>query len=424
MRVPKYSRHSSGKDSSRDQARVRLGGHTYYLGVYGSKESRAEYKRLVAEFIANDGVIVRQDARADLSLTELFASYLVWARKHYGKSATEFDKIKRIVKRTRLVYGDLEASRFGYQQFEVIRTALLNDGVGRDYINGNMDRLVRVFRWGASRNLIEPSVAQSLGMIERLKRGRTNAPERKPVPPVPADVVLKTLPHLSSVVSDMIRLQMVVGSRPGELCNLTPAMIDRTGDVWEATLIEHKTAHHGKSRTLFIGPQGQAILSPYLMRFGDEHCFRPVDAEKERRDAQHAARKTPLSCGDRPGTNRKRAPKVRPGQHYTTASYRRAIHRACDMAFPAPSPLGRLEGESDRARLERLNPSQIKQLRKWQAEHRWNPNQLRHTFATDAWKTEEPEAVQILLGHSDLRTTLVYAERDRRKAIDAARRVG
>ncbi len=94
----------------------------------------------------------------------------------------------------------------------------------------------------------------------------------------------------------------------------------------------------------------------------ESHCYRPVDSEKERRSAQHDNRKTPLSCGNRPGTNRKRKPKRTAGKQYTTDSYRRAIHRACDLAFPAPEPLCRRDDESVRKWQERLTDKQRAEL--------------------------------------------------------------
>ncbi len=45
-------------------------------------------------------------------------------------------------------------------------------------------------------------------------------------------------------------------------------------------------------------------------------------------------------------------------------AYRRAIHRACDRAFPAPKG------------------TKGKSLSEWKKEHRWSPNRLRHTKAT------------------------------------------
>ncbi|MAW51215.1 MAG: integrase, partial [Geminicoccus sp.] len=69
MRIPKYREHSSG------QARVTLSGRTFYLGRYGSAESRREYKRLVGEFIASDGVLITESDKADLSVAEMLLAF-------------------------------------------------------------------------------------------------------------------------------------------------------------------------------------------------------------------------------------------------------------------------------------------------------------------------------------------------------------
>ena len=97
-------------------------------------------------------------------------------------------------------------------------------------------------------------------------------------------------------------------------------------------------------------------------------------------------------------------------------SYRRAIYRAADKAFPHPE-LGTLK-ESE------LFPAQLAELRQWQDEHRWAPNQLRHTAATEIRKAFGLEAAQIALGHSQANITQVYAERDMAKGIEVARRIG
>ena len=44
--------------------------------------------------------------------------------------------------------------------------------------------------------------------------------------------------------------------------------------------------------------------------------------------------------------------------------------------------------------------------------HEWHPNQLRHSFATTVRATEGPEAAQVLLGHSHINTTEIYAEKN------------
>ena len=136
--------------------------------------------------------------------------------------------------------------------------------------------------------------------------------------------------------------------------------------------------------------------------------FSPAEAEVERRAAIHANRETPLSCGNRPGTNCKRRPSKQPGDHYTTDSYRRSITYACDRAFPPPDDI-----RDDSAA-----------VKKWRKEHRWHPHQLRHSAATMLRKEFGLEAAQLLLGHVRADVTQVYAEVNHTKALEVAEKIG
>jgi integrase len=93
------------------------------------------------------------------------------------------------------------------------------------------------------------------------------------------------------------------------------------------------------------------------------------------------------------------------------ASYRRAIARACDLAFPHPilSAIPKKE----------LTDTQREELKAWQRRQRWHPHQLRHTAATEIRRRFGLEAAQACLGHSELGVTQIYAE----KNLEAARRV-
>ena len=130
----------------------------------------------------------------------------------------------------------------------------------------------------------------------------------------------------------------------------------------------------------------------------------------------HANRKTPLGYGNRPGSSRKGKPKRTAGECYTTASYRRAIHRACDKAFPHPKLGYKL--------CSKFTDSEKKELREWQSEHHWSPNQLRHSAATEIRCKYGLEEAQVVLGHSSANVTEVYAERDIKKAKEVARQIG
>jgi integrase len=213
----------------------------------------------------------------------------------------------------------------------------------------------------------------------------------------------------------MARLQRLTGMRPGEVRIMRPCDIDRSGDVWLYRPESHKTEHHDRDRVVPIGPKAQGILLRYLARAPAMYCFRPVDAMKKHRAKARANRKTPLNC-DSSKRRRKRKPKRAPGDCYSDNSYYHAIKRACNKAFPHPG-LGHIVRSN-------FTDAQKQELRDWQSEHHWSPNQLRHAAATEIRKHHGLEAAQVVLGHSELGVTQVYAERDMGKAIEVARAIG
>ena len=71
----------------------------------------------------------------------------------------------------------------------------------------------------------------------------------------------------------MIQLQLLTGMGPGEVRIMCLEDIDRTGDVWEYVPPEHKTEHRGKQRRIYIGPEGQKILLPFLKADQSRYLF-------------------------------------------------------------------------------------------------------------------------------------------------------
>lgn len=385
MRIPKYRKHSSG------QARVTINGRDYLLGKYGSKESKAEYGRLVAEYAASDRSTSFGVAAEQLTLSEVLAAFLMHAKTYYGKESREFDNLVRVSKPIRELYGHRPAVHFGPAEYKAIRAWWLSDKKrSRQYVNRQMKQSTQIVKWAVSEGMMPPSSFQAIKCVEPLKRGRVEAPEVKPVRPVAKAIVDATLPHLPKVVADMVRFQLATGCRPGEVCKIKPSMVDRSGDVWTIVLAEHKTAYRGIARTIYCGPKAQAVLTPYLLRGADDYCFSPVEANRQRREQRHAERKTPLSCGNKPGSNIVKKPLKKPGKCYITPSYGHAIKYACKKA----------------------------------GVESWAPNQLRHSTATMIRKEYGLDAAAVILGHSEVGVTQVYAEADRGKAIEVARKIG
>ncbi len=67
-------------------------------------------------------------------------------------------------------------------------------------------------------------------------------------------------------------------------------------------LLGHTAVPKQRANDLF-GPKAKAILAPNLLRAADTHCFSPKESEAQRLEARNAARKTPLSCGNKRGSN-------------------------------------------------------------------------------------------------------------------------
>lgn len=410
--LPKYRKHRAS-----GQAIVTFGGRDFYLGPYGSRSSRIEYDRLTEEFLASGRSLTFGQPEPTVSIVQLAADYLMHAKAYYGTGKnSEFHRIKPILRPLVKLYGKTPAADFGPLQLKAVRATLIDADQARTTINHSMQRLVRMFKWAVGEGRLHPNVPSALTMVPGLRRGRTAAREPDPVLPVADDVISQTLVHLPSVVADMVRLQRLSGARPDEICSMRPMDVSRDHDVWVYRPGSHKTEYLGKERRIMIGPKGQAILTEYLSGGMDKPCFSPTASMAEYYAKRTARRKTPLSCGNRPGSNRKSKKQKTAGECYTTDSYRRAIHNACDKAFPHPE-LGGL-------RKSLLTLAQGEALKQWRSEHRWSPNQLRHSAATQIRREFGLEAAQVVLGHAEASVTQIYAERDFAKAVAVAIKIG
>ncbi len=386
--VPKYRKHRAS-----GQAVVTLDGKDHYLGPHGTKTSRLEYDRLVGEWQLNGRTLKADSTKPDITVVELLAAYIKFARTYYvksGKPTRQYGLIVETARPIKELYGRELASNFGPLALQAIQQRMIEAGLSRRSINDHTARIKRLFKWGVAQELIPATSLHALQAVPGLRKGRSNARENSPVQPIEDRAVQATLPHLQIVVADMVRFQRLTGCRPQDVCNLRPCNVDMSSDVWLYRPPTHKTEHHGRERIIAIGPKGQGILRKYLLREKEVCCFSPLESEKQRREVQHEQRKTPLSCGNRPGTNQRKNPKRSASDKYTTNSYRRAIHRACDKAGIA----------------------------------RWSPNRLRHSAGTEIRKRYGLEAAQVILGHATADVTQVYAERDLARAVEIMREVG
>lgn len=408
--VPKYSLHRAS-----GQAIVRIDGQQHYLGPHGSDRSRAEYDRLISEYLGAARVGHAINRGFQCSVAELLDAFLAHAEAFYakgGRPTSELHCYRRLVLQLIRPYGEQCVDSFGPLALKGLRERWIREGYSRTTINKDQRRIVRIWKWGVGEELVAPEAWQSLSALDGLRKGRTLAAEPRKVLPVELDRIQTTIPHLSPVVADMVRLQMLCGARPGEVCRIRPADIDRSGDVWEYRPESHKTEHNGHTRTIYLGPQSIAILSPYMLRAATSACFSPAESIAWHRDQRAAARTTPANAGNARGRRHGKRPKPKAPRNarteYDASSYAQAIAYGCRKAWPLP---------------DSIKPGTA-EAKAWEKSHRWAPNQIRHTKATEIRKAYGLEAAQVILGHASADVTQIYAERDAAKARDIIRQIG
>lgn len=384
MKTPQYRRYR-GK-----YARVCIDGRIIHLGEYGSEESKAKYKQLIMEW--SSGHRVQAPATDDgPTVAEVLDAYRVWAESHYGEDPNgRYRHMLPTMRIVRELFADLPACHFGPKKLKTAREAFVQAGYSRGHVNACVQRVVGIFRWAASEEMVSGSRVHDLEAVEPLRRGHTKAPEGRAVKPVPEDDVNATLPELVPVLADMVRLQLLAGCRPGELISMTPGQVDRSDDIWIYRPDQHKNTHREHDRVIALGPKAQDILRPYLLRAADAPCFSPKEALAQFYDRQAEQRKTPLSCGTKPSEKKREQAIERVSDRYTAASYRRAVERACKRAGVAV----------------------------------WTPNRLRHTRASVVREQYGLDGAQVILGHTHARVTEIYSEINAQKAAEIARKLG
>jgi integrase len=383
MRVPSYRHHKA-----RNLAVVRLDGRDIYLGDYDSPKSHKRYKQVVAEWLA--GKPEAQPAEGG-TVDEIVLRFLDAHKEYYvredGTQTGELANFADAIRPLSEIYGGERAAEFGPLKLKAVRQSMIRKGHARTTVNNRIRRIIQIFKWATSEELVPPSVHQGLKTVSGLQRGRSNAKETEPVRPAPESAIEAIRPHVPRQVWAMIETQRLTGARPDEVCQMKASDIDRTGKVWIYAPATHKTKHRGKPRVIPIGPKAQAILEPWLDRTG--YLFSPKEARAE----WVAAIKKPKPAPKRRGWAKpkpKKKPKRVPGDRYTSASYAQAVARACVRA---------------------------------KVRH-WSPGQLRHNAGTAFRKEQGLDVARALLGHASASTTEIYAERDTALATTAAERIG
>lgn len=387
---PKYRLHKA-----RNLAVVTIDGKDRYLGKYGSAESRKLYAKLIAGAEKPPEPQERPQANIDLMIGELSLLYVQYASTYYVKNGQPTAQLQR-VKNACAALNRLHAAEF-VSTFSPLKLKALQQTLAatpdqrmvkrrnprnaddqqddqppaepprtlsRRYINSLVQCIVRMFKWAASEELAPASVYSSLATVEGLKVGRTSARESAKVTPVDEQIVSDTLKHLPQNAADMVRLISLSGMRPGELIAMRAGEVTRhESGPWEYRPASHKSEHHDVERVVFIGPQGQAVLAPWIENIDPAaHVFSPD-------------RLTPQDA---------------PGDPFDKDTFRQLIQRVC-----------------------RRHNVEL-----------WAPNQLRHLHATRVRQRFGLDGAQVVLGHTKADVTQIYAEKNQKLAAEIQAEIG
>lgn len=376
-------RHSSG------QARITLNGKVHYLGLYGSPEAHQRYAELIQRWL--DGGrrplhALPHPGQVTLTVRELFEHYRAWivSTGRYTKNGVVTPQrglIERSLTEFEQFAGNLRVTQLSEAVIVQWRDRIeLNRKLTRGGVNRKVQMLLGALRWGKTRGLLPKTAWADCRDIEPLKKGECgNRRERlRDRRAVTLDEVEKVAAACSCRhVAAMLRVQALVGCRPGEVAAMRWVDIDKTPVVvdgvtlWTYRVAEAaaKTAHHGRSISYPIPPRVQAILAEFSA-FPNALIFSPAQSMAER------------------GRSRKSAPAF--GHMWTARAYRNAVVRACAAAGVAY----------------------------------FTPHEVRHGAITRAAEQHGVLAAQRLANHSSAATTARYLHTTDDDAYRVAARIG
>ncbi len=250
-RTPSYCHHKGS-----GQAVVRIDGKDHYLGKYGTEESRREYDRLIAEWLAAGQRLPEAKTGHGLSVSELILAYWKWAEKNDrdadGAPTRELPNLKDALRPLRKLYGDTEAARFGPMALRTVREDMIASGLCCRTINTRIGRLKRVFKWSVSYELLPASVYEALRTVPGLQRGRSKARDTEGIKPVSEGDVRAVLPFLPPQVTAAVAVQLLTGCRVTEALTLRGCDLDVIGPVWTYRPAKHKNRNRGIDRVIFL----------------------------------------------------------------------------------------------------------------------------------------------------------------------------
>lgn len=334
--------------------------------------SQMEYENWRSEFVARAlehrgpeiHPVLAPPAGARLTVEQFGTAFLdharVWYRKD-GKPTSQVDGFRSVVRYLDAALGERRLVTLRATDIEAVLRHMIAAGLIRRTINAMLAKIKTMAKWGVKSEYMTGETLGRILAVRPLQAGRTAAKEKPKVGAVDPGTVLAVLEKLRPIPRAMVELQWLSGMRPGEVCRMRPAEIDRSREPWEYRPARYKTEHRHEGqpelrRLILFGGKCRAILEPLLKNAApDQPLFR---------------------------TNR--------GTEYDAEDLWGHVIRACKRAGVP----------------------------------RFAPNSLRHAAGTAVRRAYGIEAARVYLGHENLKTTEVYANSDLELARKVAEAMG
>lgn len=351
-KIPQYSIHNV-----RDIAYVNWKGKRYYLpGKANSVESINAYNEFLKSYVFGPHKIRPGQS---ISITDLMLAYQEFAEQHYDDKdhRSHYNAMMTVGLKLESIYHATRATDFGPKMLKEFRRTLIESGNARTYINDQISRIKKIFKWAASEELIPVETYQALATVDGLRRGREGATEtskRKPVAWEDVDTIVK---ELHEPVRTMVLFQWHTGVRSQSIVNAHATQFDTSDDECWVWFPRHKTEYLEKIVRIPLGPKARQLVAKRIVEGAELFT-------------------------------------TRLGTSYSPWSYRREIVRAQESLYQRQ--LDAHEEDPDKHPM----PKRVQ----------WTPHQLRHAKATYIRNEYGIEAAQAILGHDSLQATQIYSE--------------
>jgi hypothetical protein len=134
------------------------------------------------EALANGGSGVGHDHE------ELVARFWLHAEQFYrqpdGSPSGEADNYRQVLGPLKALYANTPAAKFGPRALASVRQRMIEVKWSRTFINRQIGRIRRVFRWAVSQEYLPAAVHHALLSLPGLREGKSEARETEPVKPV------------------------------------------------------------------------------------------------------------------------------------------------------------------------------------------------------------------------------------------------